>query len=91
MRCAAERVRRRRELVLQRGLVVLQAALSLVLLVGAGLFSQSLSKLQNTDMKLDPTNRYIVHINPQAAGYAPTQLEALYRTIVERFHALPEW
>lgn len=74
---------------LQRGLVVLQAALSLVLLVAAGLFSQSLNKLQGTDMKLDPTNRYIIHINPQAAGYATTQVEALDRTIEDRFHALP--
>ena len=75
--------------LLQRGLVVLQAALSLVLLVGAGLFAQSLNKLQSTDMKLDARNRYIVHFNPQAAGYAQTQLEALYRTIEERFHTLP--
>jgi predicted permease len=75
--------------LLQRSLVVLQAALSLVLLVGAGLFWQSLNKLQNSDMKLEAKNRYIVHINPQAAGYSQTQLEALYRTMEERFHALP--
>jgi predicted permease len=74
---------------LQRGLVVLQAALSLVLLVGAGLFAQSLNKLQSTDLKLDAKNRYIVHMNPQAAGYSPTQVEALYRTLEERFHTLP--
>src|SRR5262249_20120632 len=75
--------------LLQRSLVVLQAALSLVLLVGAGLFSLSLSKLQSTDLKLDSKNRYIVHINPQAAGYPQTQLESLYRIIEDRFHALP--
>jgi macrolide transport system ATP-binding/permease protein len=74
---------------LQRALVVLQAAVSLVLLVGAGLFSESLNKLQSTDLKLDTRNRYIVHINPQAAGYSQTQLDALYRTIEQRFHALP--
>lgn len=74
---------------LQRGLVVLQAALSLVLLVAAGLFVQSLSKARNVDMKLDTTNRYIVHINPQAAGYKTTEVEPLYRTIVDRFHAIP--
>jgi predicted permease len=74
---------------LQRGLVVLQAALSLVLLVAAGLFVQSLNKAQSVNMRLDPTNRYIIHINPQAAGYKTTELEALYRTIEDRLHALP--
>jgi len=75
--------------LLQRGLVVLQAALSLVLLVAAGLFLQSLNKLQSIDLKLETKNRYIAHINPQAAGYTQTQVEALYRTIEDRFHALP--
>jgi predicted permease len=75
--------------LLQRGLVVVQAGISLVLLVGAGLFSQSLGKLESTDLKLDPTNRSIVHINPQAAGYAQRQVGDLYRTIEDRFHALP--
>jgi predicted permease len=75
--------------LLQRALVVGQAALSLVLLVGAGLFAQNLNKLQSMDMKLDTKNRYIVHINPQAAGYAQTQVEALYRTMEDRFHAIP--
>jgi predicted permease len=75
--------------LLQRGLVVLQAALSLVLLVAAGLFAQSLSKAENVDMKLDARNRYIAHINPQAAGYKNTEVGPLYQTIVDRFHAIP--
>jgi macrolide transport system ATP-binding/permease protein len=75
--------------LLQRGLVVVQAALSLVLLVGAGLFSQSLNKLQHTDLKLESENRYIVHFNPQAAGYSQRQLGGLYRAIEDQFHAMP--
>jgi predicted permease len=75
--------------LLQRALVVLQAALSLVLLVAAGLFAESLNKAENVNMKLDATNRYIAHINPQAAGYKTTEVEPLYQTIEDRFHAIP--
>ena len=75
--------------LLQRGLVVVQATLSIVLLMGAGLFSQSLNKLQHEDLKLDARNRYIVHINPQAAGYPQHELAQLYRGIEDRFHAIP--
>jgi predicted permease len=75
--------------LLQRCLVIAQAGLSLVLLVGAGLFAQSLNKLEHIDLKLDPTNRYIVHINPQTAGYSQRQVGDLYRLIEERFHAIP--
>jgi macrolide transport system ATP-binding/permease protein len=75
--------------MLQRVLVVLQSALSVVLLVGAGLFSQSLGRLQHTNMKLESKNRYIVHINAQAAGYKDDQVNALYRTLEQRFHAIP--
>jgi macrolide transport system ATP-binding/permease protein len=74
---------------LQRGLVVMQAALSLVLLVAAGLFAQSLTKAENVNMKVDTTNRYIAHINPQGAGYKTTEVELLYQTIVDRFRAIP--
>ena len=74
---------------LQRVLVVMQAALSLVLLVGAGMFAQSLSKLEHLDMKLNSTNRYMVHFDPQSSGYTQAQLPALYRTIEDRFHEIP--
>ena len=75
--------------LLQRTLIVAQSALSLILLVGAGLFTQSLGKIEHTNLRLDPTNRYIVHINPEAAGYSQHQVGELYRMIEERFHALP--
>jgi len=75
--------------LLQRGLVVLQAALSLILLVGAGLFSQSFNKLQHSDLKLETTNRYVVHFSPHAAGYSQRQLGELYRSVENQFHAIP--
>jgi macrolide transport system ATP-binding/permease protein len=75
--------------LLQRGLVVVQAALSVVLLVGAGLFAQSLGKLQHTDMKLESKNRYIVHFNAQSAGYKDAQMPVLYQTLEQQFHAIP--
>ena len=75
--------------LLQRGLVVMQAALSVVLLVGAGLFSQSLGRLQHTNMKLESKNRYIVYINAQAAGYKDAADECALPDLEERFHAIP--
>lgn len=74
---------------LQRSLVVLQAALSLVLLVGAGLLSKSLNKLEHQDFGLQTENRVVIHISPDTAGYKQGQLQALYDQIEERFHAMP--
>ena len=75
--------------LLQRGLVVAQTALSLVLLVTAGLFIQSLNHLQDVNLNLEAKNRYIIHIDPQAAGYLPSQLGSLYQSIQQRFDAIP--
>lgn len=75
--------------LLQRSLVVLQAALSLVLLVGAGLLSKSLNKLEHQDFGLQTDNRVVIHISPDNAGYKQEQLQALYDQIIERFHAMP--
>ena len=89
LRAAGSRTTASGASLLQRALVVVQASLSLILLVGAGLFAQSLNKLESSDMHLDAKNRYIIHINPQAAGYSQTQVESLYRTIEDQFHAIP--
>ncbi len=73
----------------QRLLIIFQAALSLVLLVGASLLTRSLANLQNQDLGLQPTNRYVVRIDPVGAGYTETTLPTLYQAIQQRFQATP--
>ena len=73
----------------QKSLIVFQAALSLVLLVGAGLLTRSLRNLEHQDFGLQTTNRYVVHLDPAGAGYTPEKLPALYQALEQRFAALP--
>ena len=73
----------------QKSLVVVQAALSLVLLCAAGLLARSLSNMQHQDFGFDTTNRYVLHIDPQMAGYKPNQLEALYRQLHVNLAGIP--
>jgi predicted permease len=73
----------------QKSLVVVQAALSLVLLCAAGLLARSLSNMQHQDFGFNTANRYILHIDPQMAGYTPAHLEALYRQLHVNLAAIP--
>ena len=57
--------------LLQRSLIVLQSALALVLLVGAGMFIQSLNKLRNIDLKLDSTQPIHRAFQPAGSGLLP--------------------
>ncbi|HSY70728.1 MAG TPA: ABC transporter permease [Alloacidobacterium sp.] len=73
----------------QKSLVVFQAAFSLVLLVGAGLLTKSLVKMEHQDFGLQTDNRYVLHLDPTGAGYKPENLEALYRALEQQFAAIP--
>jgi predicted permease len=85
----ANRSTREGSSLLQRSLVILQAALSVVLLIGAGLLGKSLNKLQHQNLGLETDNRVIVDMNPLKAGYKPGQLQGLYQQIEDTFHAMP--
>jgi predicted permease len=78
-----------RGLSLRRGLVISQVALSLLLLVVAGLFLRSLQNLRGQELGFRPQGVLVVGIDPQGGGYTPEQLPGLYRDLVERFEALP--
>jgi predicted permease len=73
----------------QRTLVVMQAALSLVLMAAAGLLTQSLRNLQHQELGFKTDGRVDVRIDPNLAGYKMDQLEPLYRGIKERLSQIP--
>jgi predicted permease len=74
---------------LRKGLVISQVALSLVLLIVAGLFLRSLQNLRRQELGFRPEGVLVANIDPQGGGYSPEQLPALYRDLTERLEALP--
>jgi predicted permease len=76
--------------LLARGLVVAQVAVSLVLLVGAGLFLRSLVNLTNVDTGFDKHNVLITSIDASGAGYREDpRLEATMQQVEDRVNRLP--
>jgi predicted permease len=73
----------------QRSLIVFQAALSLVMLMSAGLLTKSLRNMEHQDFGLQTANRYVLHLDPAGAGYKPETLPALYSSLEQQFGALP--
>ncbi len=73
----------------QKSLIVFQAALSLVMLVSAGLLTKTLRNLEHQDFGIQTANRYVVHLDPAGAGYTPEKLPALYQALEHRFAAVP--
>jgi predicted permease len=71
-------------------LVVLQVALSVVLVVAAGLFVRSFTSLANRPLGLEPAQVLVVTVDPQGAGGDPTQRVALYERAREAVLGLPD-
>jgi predicted permease len=75
--------------LLGRGLVVVQVALSLILLVGAGLFVRTLLNLQRVDTGFNTKNLLLFDIQPGLTGYKDERLVQLYPRISERLETIP--
>jgi predicted permease len=74
---------------LRNALVVAQVALSLLLLIGAGLFLRSLKNLSNLGPGF-PAERLVgFNIDPSLSGYTPERLKIFYQQVSERLGSIP--
>jgi len=74
---------------LRNALVVTQVALSLQLLIGAGLFLRSLKNLSNLGTGF-PAERLVgFNIDPSLSGYTPQQLNTFYQQLTDSLAAIP--
>jgi predicted permease len=72
-----------------RILLTVQVAISLVLLVGAGLFLRTLTNLRDVDVGFNPQNLLLFRVNPQLNRYDEKKTAALYRELLERLGSVP--
>jgi predicted permease len=80
----------RRHLGLGSALVVVQVALSVIVLAGAGLVVRSLANLKNINPGFDARNVLQFAIDPSLTGYYKAgQMEPLYRDLQRRLSSLP--
>jgi predicted permease len=74
---------------IRNALVVSQVALSLVALIGAGLFLRSMRAAQQTDPGFAADKIGSLAVNPGVQGYSPARAQEFYRQALERIAAIP--
>jgi predicted permease len=72
-----------------RSLLVLQAALSVVLVAGATMLGRSLNNLEHQDFGFRTEGRMLVQLRMPRSNYTTPKLTPLYRDIERRMKALP--
>jgi len=80
---------RDRRFSLGAGLVVAQVALSLVLLVAAGLFVRTFVALASSDPGFDPENVVVAAVDPSLQGYEVGAVRDYYARLTDRVGAIP--
>jgi predicted permease len=73
----------------RKGLVAAQVTLSLLLLVGAGLFIRSLRNLRDLGPGFSADNLVAFNINPALNGYDTDRTKAFYRELTDGINAIP--
>jgi predicted permease len=73
----------------RNGLVVVQVAVSALLLVGAALLIQTLIRSRSADPGFDPRNVLVASLEPGRLGYPEQRVRALWRDVREDIERLP--
>jgi putative ABC transport system permease protein len=73
----------------QKSLVIVQIAVSIVLLSAAALLGKSLRNLEHQNFGFETNGRYIAWINPMLGNYKLEQMEPMFRRIDERLLQIP--
>ena len=71
-------------------LVVGQVAVSLVLLIGAGLLVRTLQRAQSSDVGFDSKNLWVLSMDVSALGYDDARVTTIRAQLAERLKAMPE-
>jgi putative ABC transport system permease protein len=74
---------------IRRGLVMAEFAISIVLLIGAGLLVRSLSEVNGVDPGFRPERVLAMRIAMPAGSNEPAQRSALYDRVLEQIRAVP--
>jgi predicted permease len=75
--------------LLRKTLVVAQVGLSLLLLVGAGLFIESLNNLKDLKPGFQTENLLVFEVDPTLNGAKPAAVNLYLRQLLDRLRALP--
>jgi predicted permease len=70
-------------------LIALQIAVSLLLVIGAGLFVRTLSNLESIDVGFNRENLLLVSLNGRQGGYREAALARFYQGLLDRFREIP--
>jgi putative ABC transport system permease protein len=73
----------------RRLIVSLQVGLSVLLLVGSGLFVRTMQNLRRVDTGFNPSHLITFHIDPLLSGYAQEKIPVLHQRVLDAVAALP--
>jgi predicted permease len=79
-----------RRLLLRRSLVVVQIALSVVIVFAAGLLTRTLRSLATVDLGFQPDRVIKMNVDPAADGLSAADASAIFDQILKRTRDLPE-